>query len=385
MLSCADVKLDNSLRLPEPPPQSLPLVNINQTVVATAIPEAVVVSEKTGMLAFLERCATGVKTIFSSHDIAEDEKNVAVDTVADTVADITADIAADEKNDMEDEKEAILEDEKETILEDEKETILEEIDLSNIAQEVADMGSGRKLKCNKCARMLLRKTLEKNGGLCGHCIKVCEVCHEVKVQLFRSTRGRVCRVCHETMIKKCLGCIRKMLIVTLDANGGYCGHCLKKCDLCGVIHKKKRVILEDGVRKCTSCHKKGSDVRMGCTRCAAQYKKSTLDKRGGICFKCAAATGATNCNKVSKALATQVWNAYIGPNERVGKCYVCSSEIRIEMFQMAHVVSRILLICGPHAPYATNLAAMKIWMYFARSFLKNNTAHISLIGVIDVT
>lgn len=34
-----------------------------------------------------------------------------------------------------------------------------------------------------------------------------------------------------------------------------------------------------------------------------------------------------------------VWDLYIGPNQRIGKCYSCSTQIKMEDFHVGHVIA----------------------------------------------
>ena len=45
--------------------------------------------------------------------------------------------------------------------------------------------------------------------------------------------------------------------------------------------------------------------------------------------------------KILMAVRNKVWNTYIGPNERHGKCFCCdNTQISIENFDCGHIQSR---------------------------------------------
>ena len=117
-----------------------------------------------------------------------------------------------------------------------------------------------KIKCEKCEKYYTKKTLTKNGGICGRCIK--KVDDNEKSE--KNDNSKIVYISNEGK-EKCEKCEKYYTKNTLKKYGGICGRCNnKKIGSIDKIIKKKE--------KCIICNK--------------EFTKATLRKYKGMCGKC---------------------------------------------------------------------------------------------------
>ena len=144
-----------------------------------------------------------------------------------------------------------------------------------------------KIPCPACNKDFLQTTLEKNGGMCGFCIRKqnkpatspdgkgeCTGCEKTFTTRTLKKYGGMCAKCFNPqktapkgIVKdQCIGCEKFYLIETLNKNNGKCGHCVLK---------------ETRVKKAPTPPAKGR-----CVQCTNEFLMRTLRKYNGICGKC---------------------------------------------------------------------------------------------------
>ncbi len=141
--------------------------------------------------------------------------------------------------------------------------------------------------------------------------------------------------------ERCPECKEVYTSRTLKSHNGICGKCKAKCSGCKQRFKKRAKHYPGN--KCNICYKKltprkGNEKVMCPGTCGMIRTQETLDKYGGKCHKCSVADGSVQTDG-GKAQRTKVWDLAYGAHAREGPCYVCTNTIKIESFEMGHIVS----------------------------------------------
>jgi len=79
----------------------------------------------------------------------------------------------------------------------------------------------------------------------------------------------------------------------------------------------------------------------GCTKCKKLFTIRTLQKRNGVCGRCAKSQGRMSDGKklsIPKKLKERCWRMYVG-DKLDGKCYSCEEHIKFSGFHTGHVLS----------------------------------------------
>lgn len=230
-------------------------------------------------------------------------------------------------------------------------------------------------RCTACAKSFNSGILV--GGFCGWCRKICSICG---ARGARSKRGdeTVCKGCKTKVL--CLICRKNSNTNLCDACGSrtisfaaildckepllsmIASHLRQYCNMEGVADNASlapqappassapqavQVQLAPQVQSASSAPQavqvqlapQEQLESLGSKIISAIKNMLTSDGKEPIADAAVPAPEVKQKSGKNKALSIAVWDKQFGPDARIGKCYVCSRPIKMEDYEMGHIVS----------------------------------------------